>query len=519
MAVVIAEDELKIEQDFFARCCRRSPDHRLPYRFTPDDHQKHFQVRFRVAEGTQTLVIRADFEPKAEPDRAKDRERIIACISAYVNSFSTEVRQAIQRRFQTEKLVDRLSPIRNLINFSIFDPSGRFRGRGETRFMGSPLLISTDYASLGFLVGPLEAGDWTVEISTHAIVTERCELELDVWGVHEPVPKRRRPERTAAARSPQSGDGERWLAGELHAHSHHSDGAGSVAELANLVKARPVDFLVLTDHNTISGYPELEEVADPLMIPGMELTTFFGHAVAIGIDRYIAWTTIDRSDPLTEKIRAVHDQGGLFGIAHPNIIGTPICTGCAWEYDGVDLHQVDLIEIWSGSWREQWFANRKTIRWWDELVSSGYRLVGVGGTDIHEYKAKPDHPTTYVRARTNSREAILEGLRSGSVYISSGPGIRFEIGVADRTLGIGDRAAIEPGTEAKVSITPSGCRGDERLVLVRNGEPIHAAEVSGLPRLSFIDRPQRDSYYRCEIVDRRGDLQLITNPISLLPRI
>ena len=54
-----------------------------------------------------------------------------------------------------------------------------------------------------------------------------------------------------------AGPGPRWWAGDLHTHTVHSDGVLTVAELARLARGNGLDFIAVTDHNTVSHHPEL----------------------------------------------------------------------------------------------------------------------------------------------------------------------------------------------------------------------------------------------------------------------
>ncbi len=54
---------------------------------------------------------------------------------------------------------------------------------------------------------------------------------------------------------------------------------------------RGLDFIAVTDHNTISQYDALRELQpyfdQLLFIPGREVTTFQGHANVFGITRFV----------------------------------------------------------------------------------------------------------------------------------------------------------------------------------------------------------------------------------------
>ena len=76
-----------------------------------------------------------------------------------------------------------------------------------------------------------------------------------------------------------------WLAGDFHSHTVHSDGSLSVGGLAALAVSRGLDFLAVTDHNTVSHHPQLAEISARYgitLLPGQEVTTDTGHANVFG---------------------------------------------------------------------------------------------------------------------------------------------------------------------------------------------------------------------------------------------
>ncbi|MER7546255.1 PHP domain-containing protein [Spirillospora sp. NPDC127506] len=73
----------------------------------------------------------------------------------------------------------------------------------------------------------------------------------------------------------------------MHSHTVHSDGTLPVRELACLAASQGLDFLAVTDHNTVSHQPELPAAsahAGVLLLPGQEVTTDLGHANVFGAD-------------------------------------------------------------------------------------------------------------------------------------------------------------------------------------------------------------------------------------------
>ena len=93
-----------------------------------------------------------------------------------------------------------------------------------------------------------------------------------------------RPDRRPSRRLPAV-DGMRWLAGDFHSHTVHSDGVLSVGGLAALAASRGLDFLAVTDHNTTSHHAHLPEAARThgiVLVPGQEVTRDVGHANVFG---------------------------------------------------------------------------------------------------------------------------------------------------------------------------------------------------------------------------------------------
>ena len=77
---------------------------------------------------------------------------------------------------------------------------------------------------------------------------------------------------------------------DLHMHSTASDGALSPSELVAMAVAESVEYMALTDHDTLAGLAEAREAADRAgitLIPGVELTCLWNrrvlHVLGLGI--------------------------------------------------------------------------------------------------------------------------------------------------------------------------------------------------------------------------------------------
>jgi hypothetical protein len=177
-----------------------------------------------------------------------------------------------------------------VLDLGCLGPHG-FRGwSGGAR---ESFVITRDGATPGYLPGELETGTWQVMIGVHRVPPDgvRYQLTAETWPAAAglplvpPVPPAPPPRDRPARRVLPASAGRRWLAGDLHAHTVHSDGVLTVSELAVLAVERGLDFLAVTDHNTVSHHAELPAAARRYgitLIPGQEVTTDRGHAGAFG---------------------------------------------------------------------------------------------------------------------------------------------------------------------------------------------------------------------------------------------
>lgn len=99
--------------------------------------------------------------------------------------------------------------------------------------------------------------------------------------------------------------------GAFHVHTTRSDGRGTLGDVVGAARAAGLQFVVVTDHNVLT--PEEQGWRDGvLVVQGTEVSTAFGHVVAVGVPR--ALTTEERErDPLG----AIASLGGQAILAHP----------------------------------------------------------------------------------------------------------------------------------------------------------------------------------------------------------
>src|SRR5438270_3894454 len=117
----------------------------------------------------------------------------------------------------------------------------------------------------------------------------------------------------------------------------------------------------------------------------------------------------------------VHAQGGLGCVSHPAALGSPICSGCTWAWP-VQPASVDLWEVFSAPRP----SSDVPAELWRQMLAAGGRAAPVAAGDVHSTSAAARlKPATYVYASDRSTAGVIEALRAGRVFASSGPSVDF----------------------------------------------------------------------------------------------
>jgi len=324
-----------------------------------------------------------------------------------------------------------------------------------------------------------------------------------------------------------------YKAMEMHTHTLHSDGTFTVPELCRSALAHGFDGVALTDHNTLAPYeqitPDLERETIPI-VRGIEWTTFFGHMLVLGSNRYVDWR-LATPNTIDEYLREIHQADGVAGIAHPFALGSPFCTGCHWQYNVRDWEEIDYIEVWSEDFAPLNPINHRAFQWWTDLLNRGFHIAATQGRDWHGPLSRPENlSVTYLGVENGivSTETVKEALRRGRSYVTTGPALSFAIEQDGVQAGLG--ATVKPGAATARIALDLGMRRKhweefgirpQRIVVVQNGAPV-AQEVYEVceneqvqvytPTLSLWPGWLRLEVYG-DYLDRSDTLLAFTSPI------
>jgi hypothetical protein len=225
----------------------------------------------------------------------------------------------------------------------------------------------------------------------------------------------------------------KWYKGNIHTHTTESDGDAEPEKVVGWYRRHGYDFLVLSDHNHLTLFEYgagKRRFKRPLMIPGEEISanikngTVPIHINGIGVSRVVEPIDAGEIVPTIQaNVDAILQAGGIASINHPNF---------KWAFDHEAISQVvgaSLLEVFNGHPGTNVYGGPGKYSYdeiWDGVLTAGRAIFGVATDDSHRYHdfepkmSNPGRGWVVVRATELSKEAIVDGLASGSFYSSTG---------------------------------------------------------------------------------------------------
>jgi hypothetical protein len=346
--------------------------------------------------------------------------------------------------------------------------------RGWTGSEYGHVWIAEDRAAAGYRAGPL-AGRWQVVLGIVRL-GEEAWVDLSI----RLVPRR-----------------ARWFAGDLHSHTEHSDGGLPVTEALRRAAASGCDFLALTDHNAVSQNHVQPEDGTVLRLPGMELTTYWGHTNFLGLTAPVAdWRCRSVGD-VVAKMAEARAAGATIVINHP-------CSDAGfnrwrpgWEVP------FDALEIWNGTWAAH---NVEAVALWQSLLVEGRRIPATGGSDFHlKNRRRHGRPANRLWADSQSVAGLLRAVRAGANVVCAAP---------DET-----RAEPAAGTPMFGAVTTAGAPLGIVFDGLAKGDDIRIVTDAGVVRSIRAEAPRQEiemplagRFLRAEVW-AGAEPRLFTNPI------
>ncbi|KAI9369889.1 Polymerase/histidinol phosphatase-like protein [Aspergillus egyptiacus] len=409
----------------------------------------------------------------------------------------------------------------NAVDLGIFDQRGRSlaASRGWSGGVREQFTITPSWATPGYNPGPIEPGTWSVVLGPYTSIPEGIDWQLDIEMGFDPVDSYFAIDPAAINMDPLcngrcTADGE-WLRGDFHVHTVYSDGTYTPDEQMRIAVDQGLDFIFFTDHNTDTSNNVMgsyQHHAPELLVGrGMEVTTRAGHWQALGLEPHqlVEWR-YDESEGYAAAAREVRARGGLVSINHPYFN----CTACDWAFD---WDNNDAVEVWNGDWD---VTDELALARWQEVLVQGKFTTAIGGSDSHNPPTLNGMPTIVVRSHGKSQAGIVEGVKSGHVYMVHGPGMELSFKVKLPSLVRVDTAEI--GDKVKTStigamgvLETKGFAGQKACFVTDRGYVFNTTVRDDGMTKRFV--PVGANFMRVEMRNSTDDAMLgMTNPVWFL---
>ncbi len=332
---------------------------------------------------------------------------------------------------------------------------------------------------------------------------------------------------------PDLPSGYQEAVGVIHVHTSYSDGSLPLDAVAKIANAQDLDYLIITDHNTLQGRRDGKEGfhGKTLVLVDEEISTKGGHYVAMRLS-----TEVPRLQDPRWTIEAVSIQGGLGFIAHPFWPRRPWKDQDVRGITGLEIYNEvqDVTEenpLWLGFWTIFAGSEFSLMEWldrpspslalWDRMLAHGDRVVGIGSTDAHGLRRfglrLGPYTTMFRLVRTHllvhrlSKEAVYEALAGGHAFVAhdlvaDAKGFTFLAVHRNSVDGImGDRIKKRPDLRLYTYLPSPGL-----IMLLKDGQAV--GQVEGQHGWFNVSGP---GVYRVEAT-RKGKPWIYSNPIYVI---
>ncbi len=336
----------------------------------------------------------------------------------------------------------------NIIDLGLIAPDGRQVGASGSDKLS--IAISETEATPGYHSCALIPGEWQIIVGAYKVAEEGVNVLYELSFIPKHL---------------------RLLKGDLHTHTHASDGVLSVEELARHAASNGLDFLAITDHNQTVPADALPLLPGMTLIPGVEWTHYQGHANFLGVDKpYDGPFMANTIEEVQQRFASARAEGAFVSVNHP-------CdTVCPFLFD-VNALPFDCLEIWNGPMRG---SNLQAVGLWQSMLMAGKKVPICAGSDYHRDALLlfPGGPTTCVYALSAGKTDILHALRQGHAYLVysvNGPTLEMTAGEAI----MGDSVSFTNHKQVELNVSGLIAGDVVQMVTNRNSLTLLQAETDG----------------------------------------
>jgi hypothetical protein len=259
------------------------------------------------------------------------------------------------------------------------------------------------------------------------------------------------------------------------------------------------DVLAITDHWVRTVERSTRKL---LVIPSTELNATTNghdsHVLALGVEADP--DPPDEFAPLQDVVAWILEHGGVPYLAHTYWSGLRTSD---WE----DCEGLVGIEVWNAGCELEIGRGDSSVHW-DEALERGRALHALSTDDSHHPGFDSGFAWTMVRAAERTQPAVLDALRTGMFYGSTGP----EIHDVEQDDG---HVVVRCSPAQSVTLVSSrhrGARANAGRLGYPNATTILERDAAGLITTCRLEKPPLAAYGRVEVADT-GGRKAWTNPL------
>ena len=301
------------------------------------------------------------------------------------------------------------------------------------------------------------------------------------------------------------------LAVEIHTHSNYSDGCGTVEENYECFKRAGLDFIFITDHNSLGQkrivrrWPDASWGQEPGAGP---------HHIGLLCNRR---RFRPRCDGIAADFERAKKLAPFVWIPHP--AGWYPRTWYNEEQIATlwSLGETFAVEVMNGAckiFRAYDDFDEKAVAVWDRLLCDGRKVTALAASDAHS----PDDigtAWTGVFAARRSAESIIEALNAGRSFASEASLLDFSCDGHP----MGAAMQKRKGASLQLRFRAADSAGIDSVRIISQGKVVKQVEAKGRTLIESMwscKAGAQPTYYRLESV-AGDDRRAFSTPIYIVP--
>ncbi len=300
-----------------------------------------------------------------------------------------------------------------------------------------------------------------------------------------------------------------WLNCDLHHHSDQLDGKTPPEYLLRSQLAADVDFIFISDHDTVTNNRKLAKMAAKAgkkIIPSIEISPSWGHFNAYPLAADETWDLNSGTATVEEIFEYARSKGAtIIQQNHPFIPYGYYKNIKDETISGKYRAGFDLVELNSDAEYEN--AWQLAMSYWNQ----GDKYYLSAGTDVHDVWSRKSGEIRMFAYTPGSRDvnAFAASLKNGESYASFGPMI------IPHNFMFGDEVMLAADESATLRFELKAVNGLKKVLLYQGGQVVKTREFENSPLTAKVgfDLPVNSNGWAALVVEDIEGRMAYSNPV------